>query len=224
MEKIAAPSPDNVFSHGWKIMKANFLELLFIVIILGFIQAPLSWIQENDVDYQYNWNSIETILYGLITNLYALLYWLVIAIPFSFGSAYLFLKAARGEKFEIRAIVAPYSKIVNVVLAEILVIFIVLIGIVLLIIPGIICMIRLSFVPYLIMDKGLDAVGAVKASWKMTAKYGWRIFGMALISIFIFFGGVLFFIVGALVSIMWINTAFASLYFAIDVRENPTVS
>jgi len=182
------------------------------IAMAGRIDSPLGWFQRESFDF--SWNELDGIFFNTISHLYSALYWILVAVPFQYGVSYLFLKTARGEEFEIRTIISPYNRIVDVVFSQILLFGIVAIGFVMLIIPGLIFMIRLAFVPYLVMDKGLDAVGAIKASWKMTSNYGWTIFGMAILAIFIFFGGVLFFIVGAIVSIMWINIAFASLYFA----------
>jgi uncharacterized membrane protein len=92
---------------------------------------------------------------------------------------------------------------------------IVAIGFIMLIIPGIVFAIRLSLVPYLVMDKNLDAIAAVKESWRLTQGHGWTIFGMALLAVPIFFGGLLLFIVGAIVAVIWVQCAFASLYFAL---------
>ena len=83
-------------------------------------------------------------------------------------------------------------------LANLLVFAICGIGFVLLIVPGIIFACRLSFVPYLVMDKGLDPVAAIEKSWFMTRGHGWRIFGMYLLSILLFIVGFMLFIVGAL--------------------------
>ena len=215
MEKLAAPSPGNAYSHGWKILKENFLELLLIIFIVMVVQTPVGY---------FNRAVIEFTSYGyegdFYNNVYSSFYWLLVVTPFQYGAAFLFLQAVRGEKIEMRTIISPYNRIIDVILARVLVGGIVVIGIVMLIIPGIVFGIRLIFVPYLVMDKGLDAIGAIKASWKMTSGYGWTIFGMAILAFFICIGGLLVFGVGILVSIIWISAAFASLYFAVDRLDN----
>ena len=69
------------------------------------------------------------------------------------------------------------------------------------------------------MDKGLDPVAAIEKSWFMTRGHGWRIFGMYLLTIVLFFCGVVVFVVGALFALMWAGTAFASLYHAVDLED-----
>jgi uncharacterized membrane protein len=93
------------------------------------------------------------------------------------------------------------------------------IGFVLFIIPGVIFACRLAFVPYLVMDKGLDPVAAIEKSWFMTRGHGWRIFGMYLLAFVLVVLGFVALLIGALFAIMWVGCAFASLYHAIDAAE-----
>lgn len=104
------------------------------------------------------------------------------------------------------------TKYLNIVLANLIVVALVIIGFVMLIIPGIIIACRLAFVPYLVMDKDLEPMRAVEKSWQMTKGHGWTIFFMAILSFFIAIAGLIVFIFGIFVSIMWIHAAFASLY------------
>jgi uncharacterized membrane protein len=99
------------------------------------------------------------------------------------------------------------------------------IGIFALIIPGIVLACRLAFVSYLVMDKGLDPIQAVEESWRMTRGYGWTIFGLGFLSIFIAIAGLLCLIVGIFPAIIVISASFASLYQAIltekEIASNP---
>ena len=149
-----------------------------------------------------------------------MLYWVLIASPIEYGVIYLFLKAVRGETVQIKDIFQPFNQFVDVVLANILVTGIVIAGFILLIIPGIVFAIKLVFVPYLVMDRKMNAINAVKESWKMTGGFGWTIFGMAILAFFICVGGFIVFFVGIIVSMMWIGAAFASLYYAVDSKKN----
>lgn len=89
------------------------------------------------------------------------------------------------------------------------------IGIFLFVVPGIILACRFAFVPYLVMDKNLDPVKAVGESWRLTRGYGWRIFGLGLLSILIFIAGLVVMVVGVLISMMWVHAAFAAMYQAV---------
>jgi len=105
----------------------------------------------------------------------------------------------------------------NAVLANILVGVIVFFGFVLLIIPGIIFACKLAFTPYLVVDRKMEVIEAVKESWRMTNGHAWKVFFIGLLAIPISIAGLICFGVGIIVSIMWIRLAFASLYHAVSV-------
>ena len=97
-------------------------------------------------------------------------------------------------------------------------------GLVFLIVPGIIFACKLVFVPYLVLDKNLDAIEAVKQSWKMTSGYAGTVFLIGLISIPIFIVGLICLGVGVVISLMWITSAMAYLYHRvsmINAQEEP---
>ena len=95
------------------------------------------------------------------------------------------------------------------------------------VVPGIIFACRLALVPYLVTDKGLDAIKAVETSWKMTRGHAMTIFWMGFLIFPIMVAGLIVFGVGAIVAWMWIKSAFASLYVAINqktIRESIQVA
>jgi uncharacterized membrane protein len=104
----------------------------------------------------------------------------------------------------------------GIVLANLLVTALVMLGFILLVIPGIIIGCRLAFTGYLVMDKNLDPIQAVEESWRMTRGHGWTIFFMAFLSIFIFIGGLCVIFVGVFPALIWINASFASLYDSVQ--------
>jgi uncharacterized membrane protein len=137
-----------------------------------------------------------------------------------YGADWMYLRYMRDEGPNIADMFSGFKKgYLNIVLANLLVVAIVGIGLALFIVPGIIFACRLSFVPYLVMDKGLDPVAAIEKSWFMTRGHGWRIFGMYVLSFFLFVCGLVLLIVGAVFALMWISTAFASLYHALDLED-----
>ena len=94
---------------------------------------------------------------------------------------------------------------------------IICIGLVLFIIPGIIFACKLAFVPYLVVDRRMAVIEAIKESWRMTNGHAWTVFLMGLLAIPICIAGLICLGVGVIVSIMWIRLAFASLYHAVSV-------
>lgn len=78
------------------------------------------------------------------------------------------LHIVNGVKTKISDIFVSFPKILKFIGAYIIMFFIIIIGFVLLIIPWIIFSLRLSMVPYLIVDKNVGPIQAIKMSWKMT--------------------------------------------------------
>ena len=138
----------------------------------------------------------------------------------TYGGDWMYLRFMRDERPNVADVFMGFKKnYLNIILANLLVFAIVGIGFVLFVVPGIIFACRLAFVPYLVMDKGLDPVAAIEKSWFMTRGHGWRIFGMYLLSILLFICGFALLFVGAIFALMWSGTAFASLYHAVDLED-----
>lgn len=201
------PSVGQSFKYGWQQMKKYFLPLflLILVLIVAEIPAGLANYEVKDgfeLEPVTPWHIIGT------------LYWFLVLPVFQYGVHYLNLKAARNQDFQVKEVLGGFSKYLDVVLANLLVLALVLLGLIVFIIPGIFILVRLAFVPYIVMDLDLGPVEAVQKSWKMTKGHGWTIFGMGLLSILIIIGGLLLVLVGVIFAVMWIFCSFASLYYA----------
>lgn len=187
------------------------MPLLAVTIILAILHGPVSFTYKEDT-FQFWHLAILPIFMA-----YGFLFWPVI----DYGGDYLFLNAIRGEKVEIVDLFDGFrTKYLNIVLANLITVALVIMGFILLIIPGIIILCRLVFVSYLVMDKGLEPIRAIEESWKMTRGHGWTIFGLAIISFFIFIAGLILLFVGVFFSLMLIHASFATLYQAILNQED----
>lgn len=216
------PSIGGSFSFGWrKMFERAFLPLLVAVIIVGILNGPsagANWKWDGD---SFPWPMVFIFPLALFGLAYAFLFLPII----KYGEKYLFLKAMRDEEADLRLLFEGFkTRYLNIVLANLIVSALIIIGIVMLIIPGIIVACRLAFVPYLVMDKDLEPMKAVEKSWELTRGHGWQIFGMAILSFFIAIAGLIVMIFGVLISIIWIHSAFASFYQALlneKDEENP---
>ncbi|MCK5708913.1 MAG: hypothetical protein KAI07_00110 [Deltaproteobacteria bacterium] len=86
------------------------------------------------------------------------------------------------------------------------------IGLILLIVPGVYLAIKYQFVPYLIVDKGMDPIEAFKESGKMTAGSKWNLFLFLILQVIIVILGFLAFIVGIFVALPIVMVAEAYVY------------
>lgn len=200
------------FGYGWQQLWKYFLHLFLIGVIVWVASVPAQgWVGGR--------GGFDTAGFTALNVLVAVYGILVLPIV-NYGGDWMYLRYMRDEQPNIAAIFDGFKRnYLNIVLANLLVIAICGIGFLFLIVPGIIFACRLSFVPYLVMDKGLDPVAAIEKSWSMTRGHGWRIFGMYLLAVLMFFCGLVLFLVGALLALMWVGCAFASLYHAVDAVD-----
>jgi len=224
------PSFGTAYGTGWKVMGDNFLRFLLVVIILGVLTSPMSIGKFDLKDLGHfdhmamNPEKLITLgAMGLVAGILGfmvLLYNLLVLPVFQFGSRMMFLTGARGTDPDFDHLISGFRKnYLNIVLANLLVVALVGIGLICLIIPGIIIGCRLGFTSFLVMDRGLDPIKAVEESWRMTRGHGWTIFFMGFISIFIFIFGFICLFFGVFIAIMWVKSAFATLYQSVLIEK-----
>jgi uncharacterized membrane protein len=205
------PMVGDCYGHGWKMLWKNFLELFLIGLIMVLFTLPVNGLfLLGGEDFFYN--NVPLITFPVLIYAFFLLG------PMSWGVYYAYLKAARGEKVEIRDMFIFTKNYGSILLAILLMNLIIGIGIAMLIIPGIVFACKLAFVPYLVTDKKMSAMDALKASWTMTDGYAMNIFLIGVLGIFIWIGGMIAFFVGVIIAVMWFNTTRASIYYAVDSR------
>jgi uncharacterized membrane protein len=213
-----SPSLGNSFSQGWDVMKKHFLILFLVVIVVGIIMGPTQVFRYNfnPAGHGY-WHFPD---FGILVGLGALIglaYAFLLVPVFNYGGKIMFIQAVRDIRPDFNKLVSGFREnYLGIVLANLLVTALVMLGFILLVIPGIIIGCRLAFTGYLVMDKNLDPIQAVEESWRMTRGHGWTIFFMAFLSIFIFIGGLCVIFVGVFPALIWINASFASLYDSVQ--------
>jgi len=217
MEYVKAdfePTVGDAYNHGWKTIWKYFLELFLIGLLIFIISIPINAFSFMVQDGS-NWSLI--VIFVFLSAAYGIL----ILGPLQYGMFYCYLKAARGENLQVKDLFDIKENYINVMLASLLTNVIIGIGIFMLVIPGIIFACKLAFVPYLVIDKKMDAIKALQKSWQMTDGYTVNIFVMGLLAIFIAIGGLLAFIIGVIIAAMWIYASFASIYYSVESRQLP---
>jgi hypothetical protein len=198
------------YGNGWRQMKSHFLELLLIALLVFAISVPFALASEySETDG----------VWSPLMGMFAFFYGILILGPVVIGALYAALKAARGEKLEVTDMFIFQKNYLNVVLGKLLLGAIVAIGLVFLIIPGIFFLCKLAFVPFLLTDRKMEAVAAVKESWRMTKGHAFMIFLIFLIAVPVTIAGILCLGVGVIVSMMWIDCTIASMYYAVAGAE-----
>ncbi len=208
---VLVPGVGSCYQNGWRQLWKYVLELLLITVVALAIGLPASLF------------SVARGTGGVVAAtlcIFALAYSILLLQPIEYGVSFAYLKAARGDQPKVKDIFEVFQNYVNAILANLLVSAIICIGLFLLIVPGIIFACKLAFVPYLVVDRKMEAIEAVKESWRMTKGHAWQVFLIGLLAIPIAIAGLICLGVGVIVAIMWVSLAVASLYHAVGSSEN----
>lgn len=155
------------------------------------------------------------------SGLWSVLGWLA-TFPLAAGMSFLMLRLVRGEPGAgIETLIAGYRRYLALLGAWILMCVIVVIGFVLLIVPGIVASLGLAQAPMLVLDKGLGPVDALKASWAMMRGYKIDAFLLGLACAAIVLAGALALLVGLIVAVPVVSAAGAAFYDRVLAANPP---
>ena len=156
---------------GWEIFKENikfFVGMLLIMFVLYLTPEILRGLVTGNI-------AVLLIIMGAIG-------WIVQRIV-DLAMVKAGLNFYDGEKPKYRDLLSDKEITIQYILGTVIYLVVIGIGFLLLIVPGIILGIKLQFYSYLILDKKMDAVSALKKSFEMTDGYG--------ISLFVFIAAIL---------------------------------
>lgn len=193
-------SKKEVINSGWETTTQNFFFFVKLLLIIGVINFIGAIISEQLKGTEPSFNVLGTIVVWLIQTIVAM------------GFIKITLDFVDNRKPILLELYNQYPLFLNYIAGAILSTLIVLVGILLLIIPGIIFSIRLQFVSFLILDKKLGPVEAIKESWKITKGSVWNLFLLGLALGLINLAGFLTLIIGLLWTIPTTSLATAYVY------------
>lgn len=197
---------------GWEKAKSNVGSFFLILVGSWIISAIISAFATGVKD--------TPALVMLIT----LLSWLV-GIFLQMGIFRVALKVLDGGKAAMADFALNPEQFGKFLLGAIFYSIITGVGFVLLIIPGIIWGIRLQFIPYLIIEKNLNPMDALKRSWDITRNQTWNLFLFGLVGFLVGLLGFIALIIGLFWAIPTIIIAVAFVYRkldrAVDVTTTP---
>lgn len=201
----------DALSNAWKITKSNFLFLVGVIVVLFVIQFALGSVGEylsRDIAWVGVVISIITVLIQILLNV---------------GAIAIVLKLVDGIKPSFSELFTTTKPYVQFVLVTILMSLIVGVGFILLIIPGIMLAIGLQFATYLVVDKGMGAVDALKKSWEITNGVKWKLLGFAIVIWIVNLLGFVLFGVGMVVTIPLTMIAMAYVYRTLEKQSEGSV-
>ena len=183
---------------GWTLMKSNIGFLLLVFIAVIFYAVISSAI-------------IEEYLVAGTVEYFALsfLQWLG-SMLLSMGILKISLKLHDGDDASFSDLFSSWELLINYILVQIVSSFLILLGLFLLIIPGIILAVKFSFAGYFVVDKGLNPIEALRKSAAITKGVKWDLLGLYLVIGCINLVGFVCLVVGLLITIpiTWLALAF----------------
>ncbi|MBN2094184.1 MAG: hypothetical protein JW740_02335 [Candidatus Zambryskibacteria bacterium] len=177
-------SIEESFKYAWGKFKENLktsvLATLFIVVL-----SLVNWKEDH---------------FSFLLFL-AVLILIIISIIVKMGYSKLFLRMYDGEKPEFFDIFREYRIFWRYLGVSIFLTLTVASGLLLLIIPGIFWAVRFSFAPLIVIDTKIEPIRAMRESWTITKGSFWKLLGFYVLIALINLVGVMFFLVGLLVSL-----------------------
>jgi uncharacterized membrane protein len=185
---------------GWETAKKNirfYLVVLLIVFGISFLFSTLDSSLSEDA-------TMARFVVGITS-------WVVSSIT-SIGLIRIALNFVEKKPSTYSDLFTYYNRTVNYMATSILYGMIIVAGIILLVIPAFYWGIRFQFFSYLVTEKNLGPIQALKASWQLTAGHTWQLFVYGLIVMGINLLGVLALFVGMFWAIPTTQVATAYLY------------
>ena len=204
-------SAKEALRFGWATVKNNFwffLALFAAIVLIYLGLGRLAAITEK--------NALASALVGLVN-------W-VIQILISIGLISIPLKFLDRRKAVFGDLVSGGRWFLKYFTASVLYMFIILGGLILLIIPGVIWAIRFQFFGYLIVDRNLGPVEALKKSWAITKGATWDLAMFSVLLMLINMLGLLALVVGLLITAPISLLAMAFIYRKLLGSQTPQPS
>ena len=266
---VPAPGVGSSFGHGWRTLRQNFADLFLALIIYLALIISVAVILGVIVYFSLGGN----LTFGTVSStgkfletswefqLANAIVGMVYYIPLVFGLFLIYLMAVRSEKVHLGDIFASFKNYPDVLLAGVFYVAVSegvsfllslltdhfpVLGTLLSLawtIVYIVLMCKLAFTPFLLLDRRMGFVGALRTSWLTTRGHEWKVFFIGglgvlmfaavgliafLISLFyilvpvFLFIGLIVAVIGFIFLSMWLLAAYASLYQAVNVVPPPS--
>ena len=132
------------------------------------------------------------------------------------------LDSCEGGKSTIAELLPSFRTYLNYVTSSLLFTFVVILGIVFFIVPGIVIGARMQFHGFLIADRDLGPVDSLRESFQMTRGLTWNLLALNLAMLIILVAGVLAFGVGIIIAVpvVYLAAAYAYCYISDEEEAN----
>lgn len=187
-----------IFSQAWEVFKKRWGAIYLVSAAPMIIGAIYNVVVGSNIDP-----------FAMVLVFFA---YMIAQIVVSMGVIKGLLTIVKGESLSWSIFSFEPKSVINFLIGNILVFFIVMGGFILFIIPGIIWSIKYQFVPYLIVDKKMSAMDAIKKSGELTNGIKWDLFAYGVAAGVLAISGILALFFGLLVTIPVASIAYPILY------------
>jgi len=197
MKRANLTSAIDLFGKSYALVRKNLNTYALVYVIpAALVIAGVIQLLDNNQDDAWDWSSAfsSSVLgpnlgsdssFATASTIFAIVL-LVASIISYFLATILNLRVVQGQKQGFRSIWNEFQDNwlrARLVGLGILTILILIVGFVLLIIPGIILLWRLFLAPYILIDKKTDVMSSLADSWNMTKGYAWPVYSILLFSL-----------------------------------------
>lgn len=179
---------------GWRTTKKHFWFFVQVLLIMGLITYGPGIIMGSFDDVALP--TLATMFFFIA----GVVLWVIQAL-ISIGLIRIVLANVDNHKASLEDLFTGSRFLLNSILGSVAYALLIVVGFIFLIVPGIICMVRFQFYQYLIIDKDMNPIAALKESWRITRGSFWQLILFALAVVAVNFVGVFALGIGLLWSI-----------------------
>lgn len=192
-------SKEDLIKQGWKATKSNVGILVQILLVFIAISAISSLLQTS---------TKESLIIGFVVSVAST----IVSTVFEIGMIKIALNIVDRKKADIKDLYQNYPMFLNFFLSALMYGILVVVGFILLIVPGIYLAVRYQFYSFILVDKKLGPIEALRAAGKLTQGRWMQIFLFDLLLIGLNILGAIALGVGLLLTIPTSFFAAAYLY------------
>lgn len=174
MDKEGKFSIGDAVQLGWDTMVKNLGYFILAVLIMWVVVAIPSGLQSL-TPYM---PTAASVIFGIIFGLAAF----VLGIFVNMAQIKIGLRLTKGEAADFDDLYNEYPHFLDFLVGSILYGLMVIVGLILLIIPGIYVAVKFHFFGYLIIDQDMDALESLRKSWEITEGAWWRLFLLGIVA------------------------------------------
>lgn len=208
-------SKGEALRFGWEVTKRHFWLLFLMIVIVGGLSRVsriVEWIRPATAEEKGL--AIVIVCVQVILNLFL-----------SLGLIRVCMRLTDNEGATLSDLFgATGRQVFSLFVASVIDVILMTIGLVLLIVPGIIVALRLSMAQFLIVDKALGPIEALRQSWAMTEGSAWNLFLFGILVVLLNIAGLLALIVGLFFTVPTSIVANTFIYRKLSATQAPTPS